>query len=79
MARGDDEAESAPKSAVEAELLEAFVRAFRDTDAKSMFRYYRELSKNGVKINQIRFMLGRAWFSFKDPDGNSFSKKPLSG
>ncbi|WP_139305761.1 VOC family protein [Paenibacillus sp. GP183] len=35
-----------------------------------MFRSYRDLSDIGVKIDRVRFMNGRAWFYFKDPDGN---------
>ncbi|MFC5468258.1 RNA polymerase sigma factor [Cohnella suwonensis] len=70
LAELDDEADAAPKSKADAELLEAFVQAFRSADARSMFRSYRELSDSGVKIDRVRFMHGRAWFIFKDPDGN---------
>lgn len=70
LAEADDDAEGTPKSKADAELLEAFVQAFRSADAKSMFRSYRELSDIGVKIDHVRFMHGRAWFYFKDPDGN---------
>ncbi|WP_028609085.1 RNA polymerase sigma factor [Paenibacillus harenae] len=70
LAEADDDAEAAPKSKADAELLEAFVQAFRSADAKSMFRSYRELSHSGVKINRIRFVQGLVWFYFKDPDGN---------
>jgi len=66
----DDNVEAGPKSKADAELLEAFVQAFRSADAKSMFRSYRELSDTGMKIERVRFMNGCAWFYFKDPDGN---------
>ena len=59
-----------PKSKADTELLEAFVQAFRKADAKSMFRSYRDLSDIGMKIDRVRFIHGRAWFYFKDPDGN---------
>lgn len=70
LSERDDDAKSVPKSKADAELLEAFVQAFRNADAKSMFRSYRELSDGGVKIDRVRFMHGSAWFYFKDPDGN---------
>jgi RNA polymerase sigma factor (sigma-70 family) len=70
LAELDDDVEEVPKSKADAELLEAFVQAFRSADAKSMFRSYRDLTDIGVKIDRVRFMHGRAWFYFKDPDGN---------
>jgi RNA polymerase sigma-70 factor (ECF subfamily) len=70
LAAGGDDEDTGPKSKADTELLEAFVKAFRNADAKSMFRTYRELSDSGVKISQVRIIHGRAWFSFKDPDGN---------
>ncbi|NIK77729.1 RNA polymerase sigma-70 factor (ECF subfamily) [Paenibacillus castaneae] len=66
----DHVVEASSKSKADAELLEAFVQAFRSADAKSMFRTYRDLSDIGVKIDRVHFMHGRAWFYFKDPDGN---------
>ncbi|PYI53382.1 sigma-70 family RNA polymerase sigma factor [Paenibacillus flagellatus] len=69
-----DEAENdegaAPTSKADAELLEAFVQAFRRADFHSMFRRYRDLSDSGIKIDRVRFLHGCAWFYFKDPDGN---------
>jgi RNA polymerase sigma-70 factor (ECF subfamily) len=73
FAEKDDVEESASNSKADAELLDAFVKAFRNADAKSMFRSYRELSDSGMKISQVRFIHKRAWFSFKDPDGNELT------
>lgn len=70
LAEVDTDEETAQKSMADKELLEAFVQAFRSGDAKSMFHTYRDLSGIGVKIDRVRFIHGRAWFYFKDPDGN---------
>jgi len=56
-------------SKADSELLEAFVLAFRQANAEALFRSYRELSDGGLRIEQVRFLQGRAWFYFKDPDG----------
>jgi hypothetical protein len=53
-----------------AELFEAFVRAFREADAKTMFRSYKDLSVCGVTVDRVLLVRGHAWFYFKDPDGN---------
>ncbi|WP_276311111.1 sigma-70 family RNA polymerase sigma factor [Paenibacillus nanensis] len=66
----DDGEEGKPASKADAELLEAFVQAFRRADFQSMFRTYRDLSNIGMKIDRVRFIQGRAWFYFQDPDGN---------
>ncbi|MUT64637.1 RNA polymerase sigma factor [Paenibacillus sp. NEAU-GSW1] len=65
-----DDNREAQADKADAALLEAFLKAFRSADAPAMFRSYRELAGAGIKINRVRFMAGRAWFSFKDPDGN---------
>lgn len=66
----NDETEQAPKSAADAELLEVFIQAFRRADVRTMFGAYRDLSDAGMKIDRVNFLHGRAWFYFKDPDGN---------
>ncbi|QJD82934.1 hypothetical protein [Cohnella herbarum] len=35
-----------------------------------MFDSYRELTDRGMKIDNVRFIPGSIWFTFKDPDGN---------
>jgi RNA polymerase sigma factor (sigma-70 family) len=59
-----------PNQKANAELFEAFVRAFREADVKSMFRSYRNLSVCGVTVDRVLLVRGQAWFYFKDPDGN---------
>lgn len=61
---------TAPKQRANAELFEAFVKAFQEADAKSMFRSYRDLSVSGVTVDRVLLVRGQAWFYFKDPDGN---------
>lgn len=66
----EDDTDAAQASGADAELLDAFVQAFRRADALAMIRSYRALSDRGVKIESAKFVGGRAWFTFKDPDGN---------
>lgn len=61
---------TAPKQRANTELFEAFVKAFQEADAKSMFRSYRDLTVCGVIVDRVLLVRGHAWFYFKDPDGN---------
>ena len=75
----NEDEKSTPKSKADAELLEAFVQAFRKADIQSMLLSYRDLTDIGMKIDHVRFLQGRAWFYFKDPDGNVLTlSSPLS-
>ncbi len=69
----EDDPDAAQASGADAELLDAFVQAFRRADALAMIRSYRALSDRGVKIESAKFVGGRAWFTFKDPDGNALT------
>ncbi|WP_276356166.1 sigma-70 family RNA polymerase sigma factor [Cohnella caldifontis] len=80
MLKEDENDAKAPRSKADAELLESFVQAFRSADVQSMFSAYRELSDLGIRIERVGFMHGRAWFYFKDPDGNVLTvTSPLIG
>lgn len=51
-------------------LLEAVIDAFRRHNPHQIYRAYSRLFLSGARINAIKAVAGRLYFTFQDPDGN---------
>jgi RNA polymerase sigma factor (sigma-70 family) len=58
------------KTAESMDLLNAVIVAFRRYDPHLIYKAYSQLFLSGSRINDIKSLAGRLYFTFWDPDGN---------
>lgn len=60
----------AGESAADSLLLEAVLDGFRRRSPAAIYEAYLRLSNGGMRLQTIRSLCGRFYFTFEDPDGN---------